>query len=524
MSEGKGLVGTTIAGKYRVRRLIGVGGMGSVYEGQHVELAKKVAIKIIDSGNELSQELATRFRREARAASAVESDNIVQVFDVGRDPKVGLFMVMELLQGEDLEIRLRKEPGRRLEPTYVAQIGFQTARALVKAHAARVIHRDLKPANVFLTERDDGALRVKILDFGISKLLASNESSITSSSKEGLLNLTAAGVALGTPQYMSPEQAQGLTTVDHRTDVWGLGVVLYEALAGVPAYPELSNYQETIMKILTERAPPLASVAPWVPPKLAAVVHEAIEHDVAKRIQDCATFAERIVEALPEAALGATGQHVAPRKSFADLAQPDTAPTSFVPSRPVTIGGDTQVVVRPIDPSAALIEGEPSTTMLADSVPATRRDNGAGAASRPVVAVVEEEAPLSSGDPTMFQSPAWVEAPPNEGPTTMKTLAMGDAPPPRPPSPTHGVVAAGFTALVVIGVGIAVLALLRTPTVAVAPPPNETVVASAPDAASATSPPPAAASNAPELEPAPPPTGTAAPPLVEAKMSADAGP
>jgi serine/threonine-protein kinase len=513
MSEGKGLVGATIAGKYRVRRLIGVGGMGSVYEGQHVELAKKVAIKIIDSGNELSQELATRFRREARAASAVESDNIVQVFDVGRDPKVGLFMVMELLQGEDLEIRLRKEPGRRLDPTFVAQIGFQTARALVKAHAARVIHRDLKPANVFLTERDDGALRVKILDFGISKLLASSEGSITSS-KDGLMELTAAGVALGTPQYMSPEQAQGLTTVDHRTDVWGLGVVLYEALAGVPAYPELSNYQETIMKILTERTPPLASVAPWVPAKLAAVVHEAIEHDVAKRIPDCAAFAEKIVEALPEAALGATGQYVAPRKSFVDLAQPDTAPTSFVPSRPVTIGSDTQVVVRPIDPSAALIEGEPSTTMLADSVPATRRDHGAAAAARPVVAVVEEEAPLSSGDPTMFQSPAWVEAPANEGPTTMKTLAMGDPPPPRAPSP----------ALVVVGVGIAVLALLRTPTVAVAPPPNETVVASAPDAPSATPPPPAVASNAPELEPAPPPTGTAAPALVEARMSADAGP
>jgi serine/threonine protein kinase len=449
----------------------------------------------------------------------------VQVFDVGRDPKVGLFMVMELLQGEDLEMRLRKEPGRRLDPTYVAQIGYQTARALVKAHAARVIHRDLKPANVFLTERDDGSLRVKILDFGISKLLASSgEASVTS--KDGLLELTAAGVALGTPQYMSPEQAQGLTTVNHRTDVWGLGVVLYEALAGVPAYPELSNYQETIMKILTERAPPLASVAPWVPPKLAAVVHDAVEHDVTKRIQDCATFAERIAEAVPEAALGATGQHVAPRKSFVDLAQPDTAPTSFEPSRPVTIGGDTQVVVRPSDPSAAFIEGEPSTTMLADSVPATRRDNGAGVASRPG-AGVEEEAPLSSGDPTMFQSPAWVEAQANEGPSTMKTLAMGDAPPPRPPSATHGVVAAGFTALVVIGVGIAVLALLRTPTVVAAPPPNETALANAPAAAqiaTVTAPVAAASSAERELEPAPPPTGTAAPALaVEANARPDAG-
>src|SRR5580692_11645282 len=110
MTEGQALVGVTIAGKYRIRRLIGVGGMGSVYEGQHVELAKKVAIKIIDSAADASAELATRFRREARAASAVESEGIVQVFDVGRDPEVGLYMVMELLQGEDLEMRLRKQP------------------------------------------------------------------------------------------------------------------------------------------------------------------------------------------------------------------------------------------------------------------------------------------------------------------------------------------------------------------------------------------------------------------------------
>jgi serine/threonine-protein kinase len=400
----------------------------------------------------------------------------------------------------------------------------------VKAHASRVIHRDLKPANVFLTERDDGSLRVKILDFGISKLLASSEASMTS--KEGLMELTAAGVALGTPQYMSPEQAQGLTTVDHRTDVWGLGVVLYEALAGVPAYPELANYQETIMKILTERAPPLASVAPWVPPKLAAVVHDAIEHDVTKRIPDCATFAERIMEAVPEAALGATGQHLAPRRSSADLAQPDTSPAAFTPSRPITIGGDTQVVVRPSDPSAAYVEGEPSTTMLAESVPPTRRDNGAAVAAH-AGAAADEEAPQSSGDPTMFQSPAWVEPQPNEGPSTMKTLAMGDTPPPRAPSPMHAVIAAGFTALVVIGVGIAILALLRaTPTVT-AGPPNETTVANVPAAAQieTTTAPAAAASSAepePELEPAPPPTGTVAPALaveaVKAKTSADAGP
>jgi serine/threonine protein kinase len=513
VSEGKGLVGTTIAGKYRLRRLIGVGGMGSVYEGLHVELAKKVAVKIIESGNELSPELAARFKREARAASAVESDNIVQVFDVGRDPQVGLFMVMELLHGEDLEMRLRKQPGRRLDPTVCAQIGYQVARALVKAHASRVIHRDLKPANVFLTERDDGTLRVKILDFGISKLLAS-EASIAS--KEGLLELTAAGVALGTPQYMSPEQGQGLTTVDHRTDVWGLGVVLYEALAGQPAYPELNSYQETIMKILTERPPPLATVAPWVPAKLAEVIHAAIEHDVAKRIPDCAAFAQRIQEAVPEAALAVTGAHPATR---APVQAPDTSPVAFTPSRPVTMGDDTQVVVRPDDPNAAYEEGQPSTTMLADQVPSTRKDRSpASANGTPSTVIAEEEAPASSADPTMFQSPAWVAPQTNDGPTTMKSLAMGDTTMrSRSTGPVHAVVAAGLTAILVIGVGVVVLALMRpapaavgqpvdTASAAAAPLPAETAHAAEPESPGASEPPPTGPA------PAPPSTGTAAAP------------
>jgi serine/threonine protein kinase len=457
MSEATGFVGTTIAGKYRLKRLIGVGGMGSVYEGQHVDLAKKVAVKIIDSGNDLSPELAMRFKREARAASAVESENIVQVFDVGRDPQVGLYMVMELLHGEDLEMRLRKQPGRRLDPLVVAQIGHQSARALVKAHAARVIHRDLKPANVFLTEREDGTLRVKILDFGISKLLGSSASI---ASADGMMELTAAGVALGTPQYMSPEQAQGLTTVDHRSDVWGLGVVLYEALAGVPAYPELGTYQETIMKILTERVPPLAKIAPWVPAELARVVHDAIEHDVEKRIRDCSVFAERLAAAVPEAVLGSTGGWNPNGRTASGakaIAVPLEPPRAFTPSRPITLGEDTQVVVRPSDPASNFEDELPSTTMLAEGVPSTRRD-------QPKVVVrgaAGDEAPASTGDPTMFQSPAWV-APPNDGPTTMKTLALGKAGGSTASAkPMHAMLAAALTAILIIGVGVAVLALTR---------------------------------------------------------------
>ena len=281
-------------------------------------------MKIIDTACAMSPELTLRFKREARAASAVESENIVQVFDVGSDPNLGLYMVMEFLNGEDLEMRLRKHEGRRMDVFTAATIGHQVARALVKAHGARVIHRDLKPANIFLTEREDGTLRVKVLDFGISKLLAADAAVASnggaagpSANKKDVLALTQEGVALGTPQYMSPEQAQGLTSIDHRTDIWSLGAVLFEAVAGQPAYPEMPTYEEVIMKILLERPPRLKDVAPWVPDAFASIVDDALQYDVKKRIPDCGVFARRLAAAMPEAVMGSTGPFTAARAMMA---------------------------------------------------------------------------------------------------------------------------------------------------------------------------------------------------------------
>jgi serine/threonine protein kinase len=580
MTDGDQHVGATIAGKYRIRRLIGVGGMGYVYEGEHVDLGKRVAIKIIDGAGDTSAELATRFRREARAASAVESDGIVQVFDVGRDPSVGLFMVMELLQGEDLENRLRKEPGRKLEPALVAQIGYQVSRALVKAHASRVIHRDLKPANIFLTDRDDGSLRVKILDFGISKLLASEASIATS--KDGLLGLTQAGVALGTPQYMSPEQAQGLTTVDHRCDVWGLGVVLYEALAGVPAFPELKTYHLTILNMLHNPPPPLSRVAPWVPEALANVVHAAIQHDVAARIQSCALLATRLEEAMPEVAIAGTGpfasvrmprlsspSHSAYAVSVAKIASAPTTPApnqaksaprpgdskganadvlsarrpiegkeakgesvaalsarrpidskaesaarpaSFETARqgsPITLGDDTQVVVRTNDPAATFDDDDPSMTMLASD--SARAASLPRPAPRPPSSVGGDEL-HATGDPTMFQSPAWV-AQPDEGPGTLKTgVALAGVLPTPGSRAARQVIAAMMTALVVVVVGGSLLLLAQRES-----PSDASSAAGA--ATSSTGPVESPLEMAPA---APPPTGTTAIPRPPSTGSAAA--
>jgi hypothetical protein len=304
-------VGKTIAGKYLVKRLLGAGGMGAVFEGENVEIGKRVAIKVINASHAGSPEVAERFRREARAASKVESDNIVAVFDVGTDPIIGLYMVMEYLTGEDLAVRLQRD--HRIEVQLAVNIGIQAARALAKAHIAGVIHRDLKPANLFLIHRDDDALSVKILDFGISKLTDDARSPRASDAPRAL---TRAGAVVGTAQYMSPEQAQGLP-IDLRTDVWSLGAVLYEILAGQPAYEEKATYEQTIIQIVTRRPAALCEVAPWVPPELAEVVHAALTPEIDARLADCGVLARR---------LAAVGAELGRRPSAMGTASPVAPP------------------------------------------------------------------------------------------------------------------------------------------------------------------------------------------------------
>jgi serine/threonine protein kinase len=301
MKELSPRVGALLAGKYRLKRLIGGGSMGAVYEGTHVEIGKRVAVKLMNAEFMDSPEIVARFRREARAASAVESDYIVQVFDAGKDDDFGVYMVTELLSGEDLEGRIQREG--RLDTASAVLIAYQAARGLAKAHGAGVVHRDLKPANVFLTFRDDDSLLVKILDFGISKVTVDDG---PKSTMDG--NLTKVGMAIGTPQYMSPEQAQALTNVDARTDIWSLAAVLYETLAGIPAFPETGSLFDVMLSIVRDDVPPLTRVAPWVPEAVAQVVHAALVRDRAKRIPDAMTFAQRLLQAYPEAAGGMGGR------------------------------------------------------------------------------------------------------------------------------------------------------------------------------------------------------------------------
>jgi serine/threonine protein kinase len=302
MLDSNQLVGRTLAGKYQLLKLLGQGGMGMVFEGRNLEFGKRVAIKLIDNSHAQSAELAARLRREARAASAIESDSIVQVFDVGDDETTGVFMVMEFLVGEDLSSRIRRE--QRIDVGTAITIAYSIARALARAHGAGVVHRDLKPANVFLSVREDGSLQVKLLDFGISKIVADDK-------KSQLGGLTRMGTAIGTPHYMSPEQAQGLPDIDGRTDVWALGGLMYEMLTGTSAYPELPTYEQTIVRILTARPTPLLQAAPWVPPAIAAIVDAALEHDLARRLPDAGSFARMLTESAGVGRAAASGSFAA---------------------------------------------------------------------------------------------------------------------------------------------------------------------------------------------------------------------
>jgi serine/threonine protein kinase len=293
------LVGLAVGGKYEVRRVLGIGGMGVVCEAVHLDLGKKVAIKLIDKTMKESELIVARFRREAFALGQIQSEHIVDVFDVGADARVGLYMVMEHLPGEDLQTRLERD--KRLDVTTAVMIGHQMARGLEKAHAAGVIHRDLKPANVFLTMRDNGSMLVKLLDFGVSKLL----------NDAGGARITGSGAPIGTPLYMSPEQAEGKDDTDGRADIWSLGAVLYEALAGAPPFADRGSYHGTIVGILTSRAKLLHDAAPWVPVEVAKVVDAMLVHDRDARIKDAAAVTKRLLEAYPTVLPDGTGRHTA---------------------------------------------------------------------------------------------------------------------------------------------------------------------------------------------------------------------
>lgn len=287
------LTGTVVAGKYELVRLLGQGGMGAVYEARNRATLKRVAVKLLFEDLGANEQVVKRFFREAQASSVIESDYIVQVYDSGRDERTGHpYMVMEMLQGEDLEGAVERLGP--MHPICIAKILLQVTMGLAKAHERGIVHRDIKPANIFLTTREDGDVIAKLLDFGVAKVKMDQFSDTTSA------GLTATGSILGTPVYMSPEQARGLSTVDARSDVWSLGVVMYEMLTGSIPYGDAKTLGDLMVAIITADLPLLQDRAPWAPPELAEIVHRAMSRDLDKRFANAAEMRDALLEVVPD--------------------------------------------------------------------------------------------------------------------------------------------------------------------------------------------------------------------------------
>jgi serine/threonine protein kinase len=240
-------------GKYRLVRPLGRGGLGAVWHAEHLALHSPVAVKLLDRVTAEDGDALQRFLREARAAAALRSPHVVQILDYGVDDQTP-YIVMELLEGESLAERLDRD--KRLGLEHTARVVKHVARAISRAHDAGIIHRDLKPANIFLVRNDDEEL-VKVLDFGVAK------ATTVALGKSVVVGATPAGALLGTPHYMSPEQAQGVRGLDHRTDIWSLGVIAYECLLG--DVPFASQSLGTLLAAICSRPLPVPSSAGSVP-------------------------------------------------------------------------------------------------------------------------------------------------------------------------------------------------------------------------------------------------------------------
>jgi eukaryotic-like serine/threonine-protein kinase len=300
--RGETLVGQVVGGRYRIEKVVGRGGMGTVYACRHVVVGKAFAIKVLRPGVERSTEVLQRFIREAQAANAVRSRHICEMVDFGQLDNGAFYVVMDLLEGVSLTRALRD---RSLDQTELRRVFVQIAETLERAHRAGIVHRDLKPDNVILVDDDGDPHFVKLVDFGIAKMMQADAS-----------HLTETGIILGTPYYMSPEQARG-DAIDARSDIYALGVMMYRAFTG-----KLPFVADTAMGVLTRHlieAPVLPSRVSEIDPIVERVILRCMEKQPIDRFQSMADVAEAIRHAGAAAAPVVRGQTTVNERSGSAL-------------------------------------------------------------------------------------------------------------------------------------------------------------------------------------------------------------
>jgi len=373
--EGVPAVGEIVAGKYRLDRVLGRGGMGLVMAATHTQLQQRVALKFLRADMLENPQVVARFTREAQAAARVQGPHVARVLDVGELPSGAPYMVMEYLDGEDLERTLRRRGA--LPIAEAVDILLQGAEAVAEAHTLGIVHRDLKPANLFLARYPGGREIVKVLDFGISKV----------QEPAGSPGLTQPAAMFGSPPYMAPEQVRSARAADPRSDIWSLGAVLYELLTQAVPFPA-ESYQAQFAAILLNEPTPPRSLRPEIPPALEAAILRCLSKEPAQRFQEVASLAfalapfgspssadvpARIARVISTAATGRPASPTAMAEGVAPA--PLSEPTRPL-SGPVTVTSTPTAAVPLTSPveSAAIREVTPAAV----SVPSVgARDTGA---------------------------------------------------------------------------------------------------------------------------------------------------
>ena len=348
--SGRKLIGTIVGGKYTIRGVLGEGGMGTVFEAEHVTIGRIVAVKVLHPSHLRKQVSVQRFEQEARAAGQVSHPNICEVYDVGTLPDGTPYIIMERLSGATLAERVSKEKG--LPPEQVVDIVAQVLSGLIAAHAKGVIHRDIKPENIFLTARAGCGPVVKILDFGVSKMIGNPAAA---------LDLTRTGMVMGTPYYMSPEQARGERDLDARVDVYATGVLTYEALTGRRPFIA-SNYNALLLQILSATPRPMRELRADLPAGFDTVVTKAMARSREVRYPSAEAFQRDLVQLAGERTDTRIAEDVVMlvRSTLANL--PRISPPRVAPSSPTLVSAD---------PSAG---GEPQLSRASAGIPPTTRD------------------------------------------------------------------------------------------------------------------------------------------------------
>jgi serine/threonine-protein kinase len=414
--------------------MLGQGGMGVVWAATNEAIARDVAIKVMLPEAAEDPAALQRFFNEARLCGSIRHPGIVDVLDLGRAEDGSPFLVMELLEGESLESLLERE--RRILPSVIVPMVRDVARTLALAHEKGIVHRDIKPANLFIHRAAAGpAAVIKVLDFGISKVISPGAG----------VKTTQTGVVIGSPAYMSPEHAVGRVAVDERTDIYALGVVLFEALTGRLPF-ESENYNTLIVDIATQDPPDIAWLLPGLPPGLASVVRDAMARDRDKRIQKASVLADRLdqlIAALPSAdgaLVAASPQPMLPIPGTGIGARTGTVVTSTIPRAKAPAAWVSIAVGAAL---AVALFGGGGAAFLALRNPTDRPTSGApGGTEAPPVEAKPVVEPAATGDtPKPAATPVTTAQPAPSASATASATAAAAAPahPARPsPAPAAG--------------------------------------------------------------------------------------